>query len=67
MQGINRRVFEHRLRQLIAVTVERQGTAEISFDTGFWNNEEGYKRKVQKKAYESLHFDRETKKQSKMI
>ena len=57
MQGTNRRIFEHRLRQLIAVTVERQGTAEVSFGTGFWESEEGYKRDILDCARKELQLE----------
>lgn len=57
MQGTNRRIFEHRLRQLLAVTVERQGNAEVSFVSGFWEKEEGYKREIVKNAQAKLSLD----------
>lgn len=58
MQETNRKIFEHRLRQLIFITVERQGNAEVSFHSGFWQQEEGYKREILKNARAKLCLDK---------
>lgn len=54
---IKREMFEHRFRQLVYVTKKEFPDSEISFRSGMWNKEEGYKYKFWDEARESLQLE----------
>lgn len=62
MVKVDKEVFEHRYKQLMEVTIRKSdfkqiGTTEISFNTGLWDAEEGYKRDIWEKARRILDLD----------
>ena len=59
---VKEETFQKRYRQLLYRTVEESAgknypSSEISFQTGLWYEEEGYKREVWKNAREKLQLD----------
>lgn len=50
MEKIDKNIFEHRYMQLMYITIQKLAdsadSSEISFTTGLWKREEGYKRKA---------------------
>ena len=50
MDKIDKNIFEHRYMQLMYITIQKLAdsadSSEISFTTGLWEREEGYKRKL---------------------
>ena len=56
IEYVNPVVFEHVYKQLLTVTYQIDPIHDASFTEGFWDKEEGYKRKILKKAIDLMEI-----------
>ena len=62
MERINKDIFKRRFKQLLEVTRKKSGLealdlTTLSFESGFWESEEGYKCKIWEDAQQILNLD----------